>query len=66
MRFLLVILGIVAGIILLKYTPAIYRFFGQDPSAEKYLGSGGTYKFLKLFALGVVIFSLMYMLGFFQ
>ena len=65
MRFLLGLLGIVIGIILLKYTPAIYNFFGRDPSAEKYFGRGGTYKFLKFFALAVVIFSLMYMIGFF-
>ena len=65
MRFLYGLLGIIIGILILKYSPAIYNFFGKDPSAEKYFGRGGTYKFLKLFALATVIFSLMYMIGFF-
>ncbi|PIR97639.1 MAG: hypothetical protein COT91_00615 [Candidatus Doudnabacteria bacterium CG10_big_fil_rev_8_21_14_0_10_41_10] len=59
------ILVIILGFIILKYTPAIYRFMGQDPDAEKYLGGGGTFTFLKLFGVALIIGSILHLFGYF-
>jgi len=66
MGIFLSILGIVVGILILRFSAGILNLFGRDPDAEKYLGSGGTYTFIKLFGLACVVVSLMYLLGFFR
>ena len=66
MGIFLSIIGIGVGIFILKYSAGILNLFGRDADAEHYLGSGGTYKFIKLFGVGVILFSLLYLLGFFN
>lgn len=53
-----------AGIyILLKADKVVDSFTGQIPFAEKYLGTGGTYTFIKLFGLFMSIFAFMHITG---
>jgi len=65
MHFLYGLIGLIIGILILKYSPGIYKFTGKDNDAEQYLGRGGTYKFIKIFGVVIVVFSLLYMLGYF-
>jgi len=62
-RFFIFILGTIASYLLIRYRMIVKDFFGNIPFAEKYLGSGGTYTFILLFAVFVFIISLMYLLG---
>lgn len=52
-----------AGILMVIYTDKIERFTGEIPFAEKYIGSGGTFTFLKLSGLLISILSFMWVTG---
>ena len=52
-----------AGIVIIVKSAQIGNFIGEIDFAEKYLGSGGTYSFIKLFGLAVTIFSIMWITG---
>lgn len=58
--FLIFLLG---GFALLKYTRQTKNLTGSWGWAERYLGNGGTYTAIKLFGLGSIIFSIMYLTG---
>ena len=66
-RFLYSLIGILAGVVILKYTPKILRFFGHDPDAERIFGGGlgGTGFVIKIIGLAVVLGSFFYLFGFF-
>jgi hypothetical protein len=51
------------GIVIIVKAAQIGDFVGEIDFAEKYLGSGGTYSFIKLFGLAVTIFSMMWLTG---
>jgi len=52
-----------AGIVIIVKSAQIGDFVGEIDFAEKYLGRGGTYSFIKLFGLAVTIFSIMWLTG---
>lgn len=58
--FLLIPVGF---FILLKADKIVDNFTGSIGFAEKFLGSGGTYTFMKLFGLLVMIMAFMYLTG---
>jgi hypothetical protein len=62
-RFLSLLLGLPAAILLVKYRRSVGDFIGPVDFAERYLGSGGTYTLVLIIALAVFIFSLMYGFG---
>jgi hypothetical protein len=49
--------------ILLKADKIVDNFTGPIPFAEKYIGMGGSYTFIKLFGLAMTIFSFMHVTG---
>lgn len=49
--------------ILIRADKVVDNFTGRIDFAEKYLGSGGTYTFIKLFGLAMIILSFMYLTG---
>lgn len=65
MRFIWGIIGIIIGVLFLKYTFQLTNFFGKFDWAEKYFtgGLGGTYFFYKLAGIFLIILSAMYMFG---
>ncbi|OGC82526.1 MAG: hypothetical protein A2V81_00995 [Candidatus Abawacabacteria bacterium RBG_16_42_10] len=63
MDIFLGLLGVVAGILYLKYNYKITNMIGKFPWAENYLGAGGTYTFHKIFAVLTIILSIMWMTG---
>jgi hypothetical protein len=52
-----------AGIVIIAKTPQIGEFIGEIDFAERVFGSGGTYSFIKLFGLGLTIFSIIWLTG---
>lgn len=58
-----IILGIGGGLALIVYTEPIKRFTGSFDFAEKYFGTGGTYNFLKLLGLLIMIFTFLWATG---
>jgi hypothetical protein len=55
--------GIVAGILILKYSPAVLNFFGKSADAENLLGAGfgGTYTVIKIIGLVAVVVSTLFL-----
>lgn len=47
------LVGVVGGIIILRYHFQLTQLFGHNEYAERYIGSGGTYLMWKI--LGVVV-----------
>ncbi len=62
-KFLAIILGLPAALLLVKYRRQVGDAVGPIDFAEQYLGSGGTYNLVLIIALLVFILSLMYGLG---
>ncbi|MBP6085019.1 hypothetical protein KA517_02170 [Candidatus Gracilibacteria bacterium] len=60
------ILAIVLAIFYIKYNYQITNMVGKFPWAENYIGLGGTYLVHKLFAIVIIILSIMWMTGTFQ
>ena len=52
-----------AGVVIVVKAAQIGNFIGEIDFAEKYLGSGGTYSFIKLFGLGLTILSIIWLTG---
>ena len=57
------LLAIAAGFYIIIKTDDVGKFTGEIPFAEKYLGIGGTYSFLKLIGLAMILLSIMYLTG---
>ena len=66
-RILYGLLGILVGILILKFTHRLLKFFGHDPDADRIFsgGLGGTGFAIKMIGLAVVIGSFFYMFGIF-
>lgn len=62
-KFLIFVVAVVVAGAILKYTEPIVRLVGKNDLAEKYLGSGGTYTMWKLLAVVIVIWALVYWIG---
>jgi len=57
------LLGIGGGIACLVYTDRIKQFTGSFAFAESAFGTGGTYTFLKLLGLGLIVLTIMWITG---
>ncbi len=59
------IIGVIIGVLVIKYSMPITDTFGRISWAEDHLhgGMAGTYTFYKLAGLLVIILSLLYMFG---
>lgn len=66
MRFLIGLIGIVCGLLIIKYREKIQRVSGPIAFAEKYLGPGGTFSMYLLTGCGTVILSILYAFGIIQ
>lgn len=62
-QILVGIIGIPLGFVMLKYNMQLKDFVGNIAWAEKHLGSGGTYSFLKFISILVSVLSFLYMTG---
>ena len=63
MKIVLALLAIPLGIIIIIYSEKIGNFTGEISFAEKFLGSGGTFTFIKLSGLLTTILAIMYLSG---
>jgi len=52
-----------AGILMVIYSEKVVRFTGEIPFAEKWVGGGGTYTFVKLLGLAMTLLSIMWVSG---
>jgi len=52
-----------AGIAIVAKSIPIGNFVGEIDWCERYIGSGGTYTFIKLFGIAVSIISIMWLTG---
>lgn len=55
------LLGIIAGITILKYRKRVKDLLGNIGWAEKYLGMGGTHTIIVLAGFLTIVFSILYM-----
>jgi len=65
-NILLGIIGVVIGLLVIKFREPIYRFSGKFGFAEKFFGSGGTLSFYLIFGCLLVILSIVYASGFLE
>lgn len=63
MRIVWGIIGILLAYVMIRYRKQVVDWTGKIAWAERYLGMGGTYNAMVLFAVGVFLFSLLYMTG---
>lgn len=63
MSFLLSLFGLIAPYFIVKHRDKIVEMTGTFGWAEKYLGTGGTYTAIVIFAIFLFIFSLLYITG---
>ena len=59
-KIIVFIVGIIAGVALMKYNFQLTRLFGYQEYAERFLGTGGTYTMWKLIGLGVIVCVIIY------
>jgi len=57
------LIGILLSYVLIRYRKHIVDWTGKFAWAERYLGMGGTYNAMILLAVGVFLFSILYMSG---
>lgn len=62
-KILYTLIGVGFGLSLIIYTEPIKRFTGSVEFAEKWLGSGGTYNFLKLLGIFLIVFTILWATG---
>ncbi|MGE5393014.1 MAG: hypothetical protein ACM3NH_04700 [Candidatus Saccharibacteria bacterium] len=65
MRFFWGFLGVVIGVLVIKYTFQLVGLFGRVDWAETHLrgGMGGTYTLYKIAGVVVILLSMLYMFG---
>jgi hypothetical protein len=64
--FILGLIGIVAGLLIIKYREKLQTWTGNISFAEKYIGPGGTFTLLLLIGSATVILSILFMTGILQ
>ena len=57
------IIGMAAGIAMVVYARQVVTNIGTSATAERYLGSGGTYTALRIGGILVITISFLYMTG---
>ena len=66
MRFIWGIIGIIIGVLIVRYTFPLVNFFGRVSWAERHLSwgsAGGTYTLYKIIGVGTILLSGLYMFG---
>ena len=63
MKMFLGLIGILLSYVIIRYRKQVVDFTGKFAWAERYLGMGGTYNALVLLAIGLFLFSILYMTG---
>ena len=63
MKILWGLIGIFLSYLVIRYRKQVIDWTGKFAWAEKYLGMGGTYNAMVLFAIGIFMFSILYMTG---
>ncbi len=66
MNIIIGLIGIAVGILIIKYRERLQYMTGPVPSAERYLGAGGTFALYLLIGCAVVILSILFMTGILQ
>lgn len=59
-KLLVIIIGPIAGVLMMRYNYQLTQLFGYNSLAERYLGQGGTYSMWKLLGLLAIFGSLFY------
>lgn len=62
-QIILGLIGIAGGVVAVVYARKLVESFGTMASAERYLGSGGTYTAIRLIGVFVALLSFLYMVG---
>ena len=63
MKIFLGLMGILLSYVMVRYREQVVNWVGKIGWAERYLGMGGTYNAMILFAIGLFLFSILYMTG---
>ena len=65
MHFFSGLIGVIVGVLVVRYSAALTENLGTIEFAERYLhgGMAGTYTFYRITGVVVIILSLMYMFG---
>lgn len=64
LSWLLSFFGLIAPYFMVKYREQIIEMTGKFSWAERYLGNGGSYNVIVLFAIFLFFFSLLYITGY--
>jgi len=59
-KTLVLLLGIIGGTLLVKYSYPLTQLFGHNSLAERYLGDGGTYTMWKLIGIAGIAGTVWY------
>lgn len=59
---LILVLGVIAGVSMIKYRERIVRIVGKTYYAEKYLGGGGSYTMWILLGIVVIFGTIWYII----
>lgn len=62
LKIIILLVGSVAGVLMMRYNFELTRMVGHNYYAERYLGDGGTYTMWKLLGLITVVGSFWYVL----
>lgn len=63
MQYIIGIIGVITGLLLIKYRYKVREFTGLIGFAERYLGTGGTYTFYLLLGTAMIFLSVLYATG---
>lgn len=63
-KILVTLIGLGSAILMLRYARQVVQFTGKFGWAEQYLGHGGTYLVIRLFAALLVFVFLLYPFGY--
>lgn len=53
-KVLVLVVGVIGGVGLVKYSYPLTQLFGHNSLAERYLGTGGTYTMWKILGLLII------------
>lgn len=62
-KIIYLLIGLPAGLALIKYRERVYQWTGPIGFAEKYLGNGGTFTLIVIVGSIMVLLSISYFLG---
>lgn len=59
-KILILIIGLTAGTVAIKYNYQLTHLFGYNSLAERYLGTAGTYTMWRLIGVVAIVVSVIY------